>query len=427
MTWTSYDTAIALTGACAAVACALPGAFLVLRRMSMMGDAISHTVLPGLAAAFLLTGSRDPLIMFVGAAVIGFATAFLVQLLQRAGKVDEGSAMGIVFTSLFAVGLILIVRAADRVDLDPSCVLYGSMELAPLDTIRVLRWELPRAAATAGAMALANIALIALFYKELRLVSFDAQHAAALGIRPAAVHYLLMTMTAATCVACFEAVGSILAIAMLIVPAATAWLLTERLSVLLVLSVVLAVLSAFGGHAAAIAVPGWFGQPATSSAGTIAFTAGVLFAAAWIFSPKQGLLARAWSRFSLSARIAAEDILAQLYRAGEGRTDPHATLDFGSTLADRAALRWLRFRRLVAGPADALVLTPAGHARAADQIHRHRVLEAYMVDHGIDPERVHGSAHALEHFTSEDLLQRLDEATGNPGTDPHHRAIPRAK
>ncbi len=141
MAWTTFDTWIAVTGMLCAISCAIPGSFLVIRKMSMMGDAISHAVLPGLAVAFFVTGERDSFPMFIGAAVVGILTALFTQWISKFGQVDRGAAMGIVFTTLFAIGLILIVQAADHVDLDPSCVLYGAIELTPLDmvVIRPLR------------------------------------------------------------------------------------------------------------------------------------------------------------------------------------------------------------------------------------------------------------------------------------------------
>ena len=135
MDWYAIDTWIVIVGMLAAVSCTLLGNFLVLRQMSMMGDAISHAVLPGLAVAFLVTGARASLTMFIGAAVVGVLTAVFTQWISRFGKVDQGASMGIVFTTLFALGLVLIVQAADHVDLDASCVLYGAIELTPLDIV----------------------------------------------------------------------------------------------------------------------------------------------------------------------------------------------------------------------------------------------------------------------------------------------------
>lgn len=282
MNWTSVDTWIVVTGALCAMACALPGCFLVLRKMSMMGDAISHAVLPGLAIAFLVTGDRASLPMFVGAAATGVLTAFFTQWIHRFASVDQGAAMGVVFTTLFAIGLVIIVRAADHVDLDPGCVLYGAIEFTPLDTVRVGTWAVPRAALVNGAVLLVNIAVIALLFKELRLSAFDPELAATLGFSPGFLHYLLMTLVAVTTVAAFESVGSIIVIAMLIVPAATAQMLTNRLLPMLLISAVLAAASALLGHLGAIVMPPWFGFESTTSSGMMAFAAGAIFLVAML-------------------------------------------------------------------------------------------------------------------------------------------------
>jgi manganese/zinc/iron transport system permease protein len=285
-----------VVGALCAVACALPGCFLVLRRMSMMGDAISHAVLPGLAIGFLATGSRSSLPMFAGAAIVGVLTAVFTHWVSSFGRVDRGAAMGIVFTTLFALGLVLIVRAADHVDLDPGCVLYGAIELTPLDVVAVqlggTAVEIPRAALVLGAVLLINVLGIVLLFKELNISSFDPSLATTLGINATVMHYFLMAMVAVTTVASFEAVGSIIVIAMLIVPAAAAHLLTERLWAMLVLSAVIGVLSAGLGHLGAITVPGWLGFESTNTSGVMACAAGLLFVLAWLFSPYHGILIR---------------------------------------------------------------------------------------------------------------------------------------
>ena len=292
MLWTSLDTWIALTGMLCAVSCALPGCFLVLRKMSMMGDAISHAVLPGLALAFLVTGTRASVPMFIGAAAVGILTALFTQWISRFGQVDRGSAMGIVFTTLFALGLLLIVQAADHVDLDPGCVLYGALELTPLDVVKVGSFEVPRAALVNGGTLLANLAIIVLLFKELRLSAFDPALADTLGFSSGFLHYLLMTQVAVTTVAAFESVGSIIVIAMLIVPPATALLLTRRLVPMLAVSCAVASASAWLGHLLARLVPAIFDLPSTFTSGTIAAASGLLFVLAWVFSPAQGLLAR---------------------------------------------------------------------------------------------------------------------------------------
>ncbi|MFP4261061.1 MAG: metal ABC transporter permease [Opitutales bacterium] len=300
MIWYSIDTWIVIIGMLAAGACALLGNFLVLRKMSMMGDAISHAVLPGLAIAFLVTGARSSLTMFAGAAIVGVLTAVFTQWISRFGNVDRGASMGIVFTTLFALGLLLIVQAADRVDLDPGCVLYGAIELTPLDVVwrpavlgTVL--EVPRAALVLAGVLLVNLLFVLFFFKELRISSFDPELATTMGIHADLMHYLLMTLVAVTTVAAFEAVGSIIVIAMLIVPAAAAHLLTDRLWMMILLSFLLALLSAVLGHLSALAVPGWLGFESTSTSGMMAVMAGVIFTAALFLAPQHGLLVK-WLR-----------------------------------------------------------------------------------------------------------------------------------
>lgn len=282
--WYLFDTWIVVTGAMAAVACALPGSFLVLRRMSMMGDAISHAVLPGLALGYLLTADRSSPWLFVLAAVAGLLTAFFTQWINRFGKLDRGASMGIVFTSLFALGLVLIVKSADRVDLDPSCVLYGALELTPLDVAWRIPFgggsiEVPRAALVTGGCLLLNTAVTALLLKEWRISSFDPALAQTLGFSSGFLHYLLMVLVAMTAVAVFEAVGSILVIAMLIVPPATALLLAGSLTSMLLLSAVFAATAAVFGHFAAIFIPPMVGLESTSTTGFMAVVSGLLFGA----------------------------------------------------------------------------------------------------------------------------------------------------
>ena len=296
MIWYAIDSWIVVTGIFAAVACALLGNFLLLQRMSLMGDAISHAVLPGLAIAYLLTYARASVVMFAGAAVAGLLTALLTDTISRLGKVDRGASMGIVFTTFFALGLLLIVQAADHVDLDPGCVLYGAIELTPLDVawqvdLGGFLWEVPRAVLVLGGTLSLNIGFVIIFFKELRLVAFDPELARTQGLPVAALHRGLMALVAVTAVAAFEAVGSILVIAMLIVPPAGAFLLVRRLPAMILVSVLLAAFSAVLGHAGALVVPGWLGFTSTSTSGMMAVAAGFLFLLALLFSPSNGLLA----------------------------------------------------------------------------------------------------------------------------------------
>jgi len=432
MMWSSLDTWIVVAGALSAASCALLGCFLLVRRMSMMGDAISHAVLPGLAVAFLLSGSRDSLPMLAGAVVVGLLTAVLTQFLSRYGQVEQSAAMGVIFTSLFALGLVLIVRAADTVDLDPGCVLYGAIELSPLDTVPVAEWLIPRAVLVGAGVLAVNLLVVGLLFKEFRLAAFDPALANTLGFPAWILHYLLMALVAVTTVACFETVGSILVIAMLVVPAAAAHLLTDRLRPMMIWAVLLSVACAVGGHVAAITVPTWFGFADTSTAGMMAVVAGLIFLLAWLMAPRHGLLVRAWHQRQLAVEQTAEDILGSLFRNEEitGTTAGLAAADLAAFAHSRMGLVRAGCRRLVERgwiePAGALWrLREAGRAQATDLIRSHRLWERYLVDRAaVRPDHVHTTSETLEHVTDPALQRALAGEIRDPRRDPHGHVIP---
>jgi manganese/zinc/iron transport system permease protein len=270
----SPELVILLVGSLVAVNCALLGSFLVLRKMALLGDAISHAVLPGIVVAFLLTGSRSPLPMLVGAGALGLLTVFLVELFHKTRRLAEDASIGVVFPALFSLGVILISRYTAQVDLDLDCVLYGEIAYAPWDLWLVGERSLgPRALWVNGALLAVNLAFVLSLWKELKVSTFDPELAAALGFSPAVMHYLLMGAVSMTVVGAFESVGAILVVAMLVVPPAAAFLLTERLGSMVTLAAAFGVLSTAGGYALARALD-------ASIAGAMATVAGGVLAAA---------------------------------------------------------------------------------------------------------------------------------------------------
>ena len=263
---------IIFTAILAASACALIGSFLVLRQGAMLGDGISHAVLLGLALAFIITSSRDVLPMLIGAGAMGLLTAFLTEFLSRTGRLYRDASLGIVFTVLFSIGVILIAGFAGQIDLDQECVLYGEIAYTPWDTFIVGGTNLgPRAFWILGAVFIFNIIFISLFFKQLKITSFDPELARTVGISDRLWHYLLTSVVALTVVAAFESVGAILVVAMLIIPGATAFLITRNLRLMLILSVLIGVASALGGYYGATLTN-------TSIAGFMAVAGGVIFA-----------------------------------------------------------------------------------------------------------------------------------------------------
>jgi manganese/zinc/iron transport system permease protein len=287
---TADDLTIMGVGALVAAASALLGCFLILQRLAMLGDAISHAVLPGIVLAFLWSGSRNIVPLLMGAAAMGMITTFATDFLQRKGRLQSDASIGVTFTFLFAVGVILVSRYAGAVDIDLDCVVSGEIIYAPFERFEVMGRDLGAASLwTMGLMTALNLGFVALFWKQLKICSFDPGLAASLGIRIVAWHYALMALVSMTTVAAFESVGVILVIAMLIVPANTAYLLTDRLSLMLVLAAGAGILSAVVGYALASALD-------ASVSGAMGTVAGVLYALAAVFSPKHGVLPTAIRR-----------------------------------------------------------------------------------------------------------------------------------
>jgi manganese/zinc/iron transport system permease protein len=310
------------------------------------------------------------------------------------------------------------------VDLDADCVLYGQLETLfwspPQDLLSTASLAaIPRQVTTLAIVTLAAGAFILLFYKELRLSSFDPDLATSLGFRAGWLGAMLLALVAAATVAAFEAVGSILVIAMLICPAAAARMLTDRLRTQLVLSGAIAVAGAAVGYFAGTRLPQALGLPgAVNAAGSIALVAGLAFALAAIASPSHGAIARVVRRHALARRVAIEDLLGSLYRVGEGSRAPEpmdARLRRVMPRAQRLGL--------VEGPPESPALTRRGEAAARALIRRHRLWETYLVERaGMLPDHVHDQAEALEHLVDvESASLGLDPV---PETDPQGRVIP---
>jgi len=264
---------IILTGSLVAVTSGLLGCYLVLRKMAMVGDAISHAVLPGIAIAFLISGSRSSVPMLIGAALFGMLCTFMIELFTKRAKVQEDASIGISFTWLFAIGVILITYFADQVDLDQECVLYGEIAFVVFET-----WlGIPIAVWTLGGLFILIASFISIGYKGLYITTFDPDYAATLGISVTLWHYLLMGGVSITTVFTFESVGAILVVAFLIVPAATAYLHTNKLHVMLLLSGGLGILSSISGYYLAV----WWNA---SISGCMVLMMGLFFVGALIYS-----------------------------------------------------------------------------------------------------------------------------------------------
>src|SRR5688500_1592957 len=232
-----------------AAACAVPGVFLVLRRMAMMSDAISHVVLLGIVLSYFATQDITSPFLILGATLTGLLTVVLVELLNRTRLVKEDAAIGLVFPFLFSIAVILIARYAGDVHLDTDAVLLGELAFAPFNRVELFGIGLaPKALVVMSVIFVVGLAFVTIFFKELKLATFDSSLASALGFAPAAIHYALMGLVSVTAVGAFDAVGSVLVVALMIAPPAAAYLMTYQLSKMIVLSCLFGVVSALSGY-----------------------------------------------------------------------------------------------------------------------------------------------------------------------------------
>ncbi len=268
-----------------AIACAIPGVFLVLRKMALISDAISHSILPGIVIGFFITQDLNSPLLIALAAVTGVITVVLVEWIQKTGLVKEDTAIGLVFPALFSIGVILIAKNANDVHLDVDAVLLGELAFAPFDRLLMSGMDMgPKSLWIMGVILLVSLLLLLLFYKELKVSTFDVGLSAAMGISPMVMHYGLMSVSSVTVVGAFDAVGAILVVALMITPAATAYLLTSNLKKMLLISVGIGIFSAIGGY--------WLAHLLDASiSGSMTTVLAVVFLMVYLFAPGKGLIA----------------------------------------------------------------------------------------------------------------------------------------
>jgi manganese/zinc/iron transport system permease protein len=361
----SPELQILLTAVVTAVAAALPGTYLVLRRTALVSDAISHAILPGIVVAFFLTHDlNSPLLLFFAAAT-GVLAVFLIEALIRSRLVPEDASIGLVFPALFSVGVILISRYAGDVHLDTDSVLLGEIAWVPFDQIVLGGVELgPRALWTMGAILILNLLVIGLAWKELKLATVDPGLAALLGFSPVAIHYSLMAMVSITAVGAFDAVGSILVVALMIAPPATAYLVVDRFAPMLWVGAVVAAASAVLGYAVAYVLD-------VSIAGSMAGACGVFFVAAFLLAPRRGLVAQARTRTSQRLELGVRMLLVHLLHHQETEAEAeecrvpslHRHLQW-SEARTRQVVREAEKRTLVARTGEVLYATADGRRLA---------------------------------------------------------------
>ncbi|MDQ3028923.1 MAG: metal ABC transporter permease, partial [Actinomycetota bacterium] len=401
-------------GALVSVALGLIGCFLVVRGMSLLGDALSHSVLPGIVIGFLIGGSLHSPWILIGATAVGLGAAVLVQGVQHHSRVKEDASLGIVFTALFALGVVMINLYAGQADLDPGCVLYGNIEHFIIEPGPI--WLM------VGILC-AIVLLLVLFYRPLLVSTFDPGLAISLGIPATLVHYVLMGVLSLTIVASFEAVGAILAVALLVLPGATARLWTDRMRPMLLFAAAHGVVSTVLGY--------WLAHPDvmnTSASGAICVAGFTLFCISWLLAPRHGLLPRARTRRKLVRTTALENLLKAVEDLSLARGGGAVPLDviehdlkvrpkaFARALALARRRGWLHTHEKSAG---GIALTDAGRERSVRLVRAHELWEQFLRQEvGLDADHVHDAAEWIEHYLSDEKVRDLDELLARSTTAP---------
>ena len=389
--------------------CGVLGCFIVLRNMSLIGDALSHAILPGVVFAFMIVG-YSALGFFVGSVAAGLATAFLITWIQHNVGTKNDAAVGIVFTAMFSIGVMGIswISRNEGVHLDLKDFLFGNvLGVSNQDLILT------------SAVAVYVFISIIVFYRQLFVTTFQPVIAQAMGISIKMIHYFLMLLLSFAVVASLQTVGVILVVAMLITPASTALLLSSRLRWVLVISALVGLASAILGLLAAIVFE-------TTPGPAMAVTATSLYLLAVIFAPEKGVLFKTIQRRRVRRRVQQEDILKQAYRLQEAGAFSLERLEQQLNLSRRAlqsGLRSLRRRGWVSK--QKLELTPEGVQAAKRLVRAHRLWETYLADRiGLKAEQIHDEAEQYEHHLTDEILDEVDRVLGFPALDPHGSPIP---
>lgn len=367
---------IMATGALVGSAATLVGVFLVLRKNSMLSDAISHSIVFGIVIVWMLTHQQSGPVQLIGAALTGLITVFLTELLASSRKVKDDAAIGLVFPALFSIGVLLLNVYARDVHIDAHTVLLGEIGFIWLNTISVFGYEVPRAFVWMSVVTCVNTAFVLLFFKELKLTTFDPGLARALGFAPTLLFYVLLMLTSTTAVAAFDAVGVVLFVAFVIVPPSAAYLLTDRLGLMILIGIGIATASSVIGYYAAVALD-------VSIGGMMAVTTGLFLMAAFLFGPRYGLLAGLLRRWSERYANESRALAVHLYHH-EGRPESREESARGAL---QTHLNWTRQKaddvvrrslasNLVRQEGDVLMLTDKGRALA------HELLEPWRMREG---------------------------------------------
>ncbi|MCA9447431.1 MAG: metal ABC transporter permease [Candidatus Omnitrophica bacterium] len=399
--------------------CGLLGSYMVVRRLSMIGDTIGHAVLPGVCLGYLFAGTRAPLPIFIGAIISGVAASFLLSAIVSTTRIPKDAAMGIVLSSFFGFGIVLLTYiqrqpGGNKSGLDKF--LFGQSAAFSMQDLILM-----------GTVTFFVIATLWFLHKEMLCFSFDSAYASTIGVPTRLIHFLQMTCLSFAIVVGIQAVGVVLVSAMLITPAATAYLVRERLPQMLRISAILGMMAgAFGTYCSFLST----GLP---TGPFIVVFATLIFIPTYLFAPRHGVLRKWWRNRSSRLRTARENTLKSIFHIFEKEgfvTEQVGVLELAhqrrqSEEEVQASIKELERSGFATQSGDQLVLTPEGYRRACEIVRNHRLWELYLVKNAdIAADHVHDDAERIEHVLSHEIIHELEKELEFPDTDPHGKPIP---
>ncbi len=403
------------------ITCGLLGSFIVVRKLALVGDTLSHAVLPGVALGFLWNMSKDPLAIFVGATIAGLLGTGVVNLIKHTTRLKEDTALGLVLASFFAVGICMVTMIQQLPTGNKSGIdkfLFGQAAAIGSADLKLM-----------GVITLLSVVVIALFYKEFLITSFDAAFARVAGFPVQILHYTMMLLLAFAVVISLQAVGVVLVSAMLIIPAAAAYLLTDRLHRMIWLAALFGMLAGVGGAFLS------FLGPNLPTGPFMVLGASLVFTMAFFFAPRHGIVTRWWRQRSQARRMHRENTLKSIYHVLEGREfhgENIALSDLqkrrgepASEIRERAVELQNSGLATFDQKADEVHLTPDGWQRACEIVRNHRLWELYLTHAAqISADHVHEDAEKIEHVLGEDVVRQIEKRLNYATKDPHGRDIP---
>ncbi len=402
-----------ITSSMVGLMCGILGTFLVLRNMSLIGDALSHSVLPGIFFAFVVVQSYSSIAFFIGSSIAGLVAALSISWIQQNMTTKNDAAIGIVYTTLFSVGVIGIswLQHSEGVHIDLKDFLFGNVLGISNEDIYLT-----------FAVMLFTIISVSLFYRHLLVSTFQETIAQTMGIPVRFLHYFLLLMLSFVVVASLQAVGVILVVAMLVTPASTALLLSNKMRNVIFISAFLGLLAAILGLIASIV----FDFPPGP---TMAVVSALMYFLAVLFSSEHGIIFKFLRERKESNRIEMEDIIKYLFKnKGALKNDVAAYVGLTANKVNSLLGTLMKNGYVQRSSGQALLLTEEGDNQANKLIRAHRLWETYQVEAmGMDASKIHPDAERMEHHLSRDLMDKISKDLGHPDTDPHGSPIPPKK